>query len=127
MKTILVDAVNAFIDIEGNIFKDMQILLDSYPNKKIILTGADYEDGNSYNLKDAPYEVFTLKHDPEKTDPAYYEAMLKHFALDAKDVIYFEHNAEAVKSAQSIGILTFHYDKDKKDLDALRKFIDENL
>jgi hypothetical protein len=47
--------------------------------------------------------------------------------LDAKDVIYFEHNAEAVKSAQSIGILTFHYDKDKKDLDALRKFIDENL
>lgn len=127
MKTILVDAVNAFVNIEGIIFRDMQILLDAYQNRKIILTSADYETTNSYNLNEMPYEVFTLKHNPEKTDPKYYEIMLEHFSLGAENVIYFEHNIEAVENARSVRINTFHYDKDKKDLVALKKFIDENL
>jgi len=80
-----------------------------------------------FGLNKMPYEVFTLKHDPEKTDSKYYEMMLKHFSLDAKDVTYFEHNEDAVKSAQSVGINTFHYDKNAKDIDALKKFIDESL
>lgn len=42
-------------------------------------------------------------------------------------VIYFEHNEDAVKSAQSVGIPTYHYDKDKPDLVELKKFIDKNL
>lgn len=41
--------------------------------------------------------------------------------------MYFEHNEDAVKSARSVGIATHHYDKDKKDLVGLKKFIDENL
>jgi hypothetical protein len=53
--------------------------------------------------------------------------MLKHFNLSADDVVYFEHNEDAVKSAQSVGINTFHYDKDAKDLEALKKFIDDSL
>lgn len=53
--------------------------------------------------------------------------MLEHFGLSKDDVIYFEHNEDAVKSAQSVGIKTFHYDKDKKDLVALKKFLNENL
>jgi hypothetical protein len=40
MKTILVDAVDCFVSTEGKIFREMQDLLDTYPNKKIILTGA---------------------------------------------------------------------------------------
>ena len=74
-----------------------------------------------------PYEVFTLKHNPEKTDPKYFEIMLKHFNLNAKDVVYFENKEDAVKSAQSIGINTFHYDKNAKDIVALKKFINESL
>ena len=80
-----------------------------------------------FDLNNLPYDIFTLKHNPEKTDPRYYETMLKHFKLEAKDVIYFEHNESAVKSAQLAGIKTFHYDKDKKDLDALKIFIDGEL
>lgn len=53
--------------------------------------------------------------------------MLKHFNLEAKDTVYFEHNLEAVKSAQSVGIDTFHYDQNTKDVEALKKFIDESL
>lgn len=46
MKTILVDAVDGFIiESEGafKIFEEMQGLLESFPNRKIILTGANDE------------------------------------------------------------------------------------
>ena len=47
--------------------------------------------------------------------------------LKPEDVIYFEHNTEAVKSAQSLGIISYHYDSDKKDLESLKTFLDNNL
>ena len=127
MKTILVDAINTFVLKDEGIFNEMYTMLEQYPNKKIILTGANDEQMEKFGLNDMPYDVFTLKHDPEKTDPNYFKTMLKHFALSADDVVYFEHNEDAVKSAQSIGIHTFHYNKDTKDLEALKKFIDESL
>ena len=127
MKTLLVDAVDAFV-IEGEgIFKEMQNLLEKQPNKKIILTGANDKQSKEFGLDEMPYEVFTLKHDPEKTDPEYYKQMLQHFGLKADEVIYFEHNPEAVKSAESVGITSYHYDSEVKDLNTLKKFLDENL
>lgn len=127
MKTILVDAVDCFVSDKGEIFSKMQELLETYPNKKIILTGANYEKYPIYNLDKMPYEVFTLQHNPEKTDPQYYEKMLANFELSNNDVIYFEHNPKAVDAAKSIGINTYFYDNDKKDLGNLKMFLDENL
>lgn len=127
MKTILVDAINAFVIKNEGVFDEMHKMLEQYPNKKIILTGANDEQMKMFGLDTMPYEVFTLKHDPEKIDPKYYEIMLKHFNLDVKDVIYFENDENAVKSAQSVGINTFHYNKETKDLIALKQFIDNNL
>jgi FMN phosphatase YigB (HAD superfamily) len=74
-----------------------------------------------------PYPVFTLNHNPEKTDPKYYKIFLKKFKLDKSEVIYFENKLEAVKSAESVGIKAYHYDKQKKDLVALKKFLIKNL
>jgi FMN phosphatase YigB (HAD superfamily) len=74
-----------------------------------------------------PWEVFTLKHNPEKTDPEYYKIMLQKFNLSPDDIIYFEHNSNAIKSAQSVRINTFYYNNDKKNLTALKQFLDENL
>jgi len=129
MKTILVDAVDAFV-IEGEgsfkIFKEMHDLLEKFSNRKIILTGANDEQFKKFGLDKMPYEVYTLKHNPEKTDPKYFEIMLKHFGLSKDNVIYFEHNSQAVKSAESIGIKSYHYDPKKKDLKALKEFLDEN-
>ena len=123
MKTILVDAVHAFV-IEGEgIFEEMHVLLESFPNRKIILTGADDEQYTKFGLEKMPYEVFTLKHHPEKTESKYYEIMLNHFGLDKKDVVYFEHDEAAVKSAESIGIVSYHYDQKEKDLKALENFL----
>ncbi len=127
MKNILVDAVDALV-IEGQgIFIEMQDLLDTFPNRKIILTGANDEQFKEFGLDKMPYEVFTLKHNPEKTDPKYYEIMLKHFGLGRGDVVYFEHNPEAVKSAQLVGITSYYYDSDKKDLAELKSFLDKNI
>ncbi|MCD4694583.1 hypothetical protein K8R62_04475 [bacterium] len=127
MKTILVDAINAFIIKGEGIFQDMYKLLEKYPNDKIILTGANKEEMDKFNLHNLPYKLFTLKHNPEKTDPQYCKTMLNNYNLKANDVVYFEHNIEAVKSAESIGIETLFYNKDKKDLDKLKKFLDETL
>ncbi len=127
MKTILVDAINAFVLKGQGIFKEMHELLEKYPNRKIILTSANDEQFKEHGLEKMPYEVFTLKHDPEKSDPVYYRKMLAHFKLDAKDVVYFENKEDAVKSARSVGISTLYYDKDKKDLKELKEFIDQNL
>ncbi|OGH71780.1 MAG: hypothetical protein A2921_01910 [Candidatus Magasanikbacteria bacterium RIFCSPLOWO2_01_FULL_43_20b] len=130
MKTILVDAVDCFIIEESGsfkIFKEMHNFLEAFPNRKIILTGAKDEQIKQFGLDRMPYEVFTLKHDPEKTNPKYFEILLKQFNLSADEAIYFEHNENAVKSAQSVGISAFYYNNDKKDLVALKKFIEENL
>ena len=127
MKTILVDAINTFVIKDEGIFEDMHKMLETWPNRKIILTGANDEQMVMFGLDKMPYEVFTLKHDPEKTDPSYYKTMLKHFDLNPDDVIYFEHSLEAGNSARSVGINSFHYDKDAKDLAGLKKFIEANL
>lgn len=127
MKTILVDAVDCFVSEEGKVFGEMHALLETYPNKKIILTGANDEQFKLFGLDKMPYEVFTLKHDPEKSDRRYYELMLKHFNLNKDSVIYFEHSPKAVESAISAGITSYFYDNDKKDLDALKEFLDSNI
>src|SRR3989304_4286473 len=127
MKTILVDAVDGFVIETKNgfrIFKEMQDLLETFSNPKIILTGANDEQFKKFGLDKMPYEVFSLKHDPEKTNPEYYKKMLKHFNLKSEDVVYFEHNPEAVKSAQSVGIKTHYWDNEKKPLRELSIFLE---
>ena len=114
--------------IEGEgIYKPMQDLLEQYPNRKIILTGANDEQFKKFGLDKMPYGVFTLKHNPEKIDPRYYEILLERFGSKPEDMVYFEHNPEAVKSAQSVGIASYHYDPDKKDLVGLKQFLDDYI
>lgn len=130
MKTILVDAVWCFIiekDGKFVIFKEMYDLLENYLNKKIVLTGANDEQVIKFGLNDIPYELFTLKHNPEKTDPKYFETLLSDFNFSKDEVVYFEHSIDAVKSAESVGIKSYFYDNNKNDLESLKKFLDENL
>ena len=127
MKTILVDAVDTFV-IEGRgVYKPMYDLLEKYPNKKIILTNANDEQLIKYGLTNLPYEIFTLKHNPDKIDSNYFQQMLEHYNLEADDVVYFEHSPKAMESAQLVGINSYHYDADKKDLITLKKFLDKNV
>tara|TARA_Y100000310_G_scaffold89559_2_gene86650 strand:- start:2854 stop:3252 length:399 start_codon:yes stop_codon:yes gene_type:complete len=124
-KVILVDAWNTFVTEEG-VFKEMQLMLDSFGNKKIILTNANEEQKVKFGIIDMPYEVFSLAHNPDKVDPEYFRKMLDHFSLSSEEVVYFEHNLGAVKSAQSVGIRSFWYDKDKKDSEKVKDFLESN-
>lgn len=127
MKAILVDGIDCFVSPAGDVFLEMHKLLDMYPNRKIIVSGVNDEQFKQFGLDKMPYEVFTLKHNPEKTDPSYYVKMLGHFNLKKDDVVYFEHNPDAVKSAQSVGIVSYFYDNNAKDLVGLKDFLDNNL
>jgi len=126
-KTILVDAINTFVISGEGIFDPMYSLLESYPHKKIILTNADDEQMKKYGLDSMPYEIFSLKHNPDKINPEYYHTMLNKFGFAIRDVVYFEHNKDAVASAKLVWITTFHYDKNTKDLLSLKRFLDEHL
>jgi len=127
MKTILVDAVDTFV-IEGKgVYQPMFELLEEYPNRKIILTNANDEQLVPFTLTNLPYELFTLKHNPDKIDPEYFHKMLVYFNLTKDDVIYLEHNPKAVESARSLGIISYHYDSERQDLEGLKVFIDSNL
>jgi HAD superfamily hydrolase (TIGR01509 family) len=126
MKTILVDAVDTFV-IEGEgVYKAMYDLLEQYPNNKIIVSNANDEEIVPFSLTNLPYVLYTLKHNPDKTDPKFFQQLFQYFNLEPNNVVYFEHNPDAVKSAQSLGITSYYYDPVKKDLDSLKIFLDEN-
>ena len=127
MKTILVDAIDGIVLKDGTLFQEMYEMLETFPNRKIVLTGANDEQFKQFNLSEVPYDVFTLKHDPEKTDPKYFHILLEKYNLQANEVIFFEHNQEAVASAETAGIRTYYYDPIKKDLIDLKAFIISNL
>ncbi len=127
MKTILVDGISGLILKDGTLHKEMYELLESYPNKKLVLTGANDEQWKQFNLDISPYEVFTLKHNPEKTDPKYFKTLLNKYDLSLDDVVYFEHSPEAAKSAESVGINTYYYDDAKQDILALKSFLGSAL
>jgi HAD superfamily hydrolase (TIGR01509 family) len=126
MKTILVDAYGTFVLDKIGVNQEMHKLLEQYPNRKIILTNANDEQQVAFGLINLPYQMFTLKHDPDKDDPKYFRTMLQRFNLKPDEVIYFEHSLEAIKSAQSLGIKSYHYDSELQDLQALKEFFDAN-
>ena len=126
MKTILVDAYLTLILPDTGVDKDLRQLLDTYPNSKIVLTNATADQMIQMGIDKSPYEVFTCSHEPDKIDPDFYKKFLSKYNLSADDVVYFEHAPEAVTSAQSIGITTYHFNSDVRDLAALKKFLDEN-
>lgn len=126
MKTILVDAYKTFV-FDGKVFDEMYQLLEKFPNPKIILTNANDVEIKNLGLVDLPYELYTLKHNPDKTDPEYFRTLLKDKNLKPKDCVYFEHTPEAVKSAQTLEIVSYFYDDIQKDLESLQRFLEKNL
>ncbi len=130
MKTILVDAAGTYTveDEDGKFSVDSRLhdLLETYENRKIIVTNADDSQLATFALVDLPFEVFSLKHNPDKPDPRYFGVLLKKHNLAASDVVYFEHAIEAVASAESLGIKSYHFDHELRDYEALKDFLDSS-
>jgi hypothetical protein len=127
MKVILVDAIHTLIIPEKGIYDPLFNILETYPNRKIVLTGANDKEFSQHGLDKIPYEVFTLKHNPEKSNPNYYKILLEKFDMIVEDLIYIEHNLEAVRSAESLNINVFHYNKDLRNINKLNQFLKINI
>jgi HAD superfamily hydrolase (TIGR01509 family) len=125
-KVILVDAINTLIKKDIGVDFQLQNILDVFPNKKIILTNANDEQITEF-LQNMPYELFTLKHNPEKTDGGYYEKFLEEYNLKPEQCLYIEHNKEAFEKAKELGIKTLWFDKEKRDLEEIELFLQNNL
>lgn len=129
-KIILVDAVHGLVVPQEDRFvidADLYHLLEEFPNRKVIVTMANEEQMKSFGLDHAPYEVFTLKRNPEKSDPRHYEKLLHYLGVRPEDVVYFEHDKAAVESAQSVGIVSYHYASEAKNKESLRQFLKNSL
>lgn len=125
MKTILVDAWNTFVKEHG-IDKDIKVVLEKFPNPKIIVTNANNNEMIKLGITNMPYPVFSLSHNPNKIDPTYFGKLLQKYKLNANDVIYFEHNKEAFTTAKSLGIKSLWFKKNQ-DINTLKAFLKNNL
>tara|TARA_B110000263_G_C15210614_1_gene465029 strand:+ start:302 stop:688 length:387 start_codon:yes stop_codon:yes gene_type:complete len=126
-KIILVDAIHTLIIPDKGIYDPLFNLLETYSNRKIVLTGANDKEFSEHGLDKISYEVFTLKHNPEKSDPNYYKILLEKLDLAVEALVYIEHNLEAVHSAESLNINVFHYNKDLRDINKLNEFLKINI
>ena len=79
-----------------------------------------------FGIVNMPYPVFSLAHNPNKTNPTYFEKFLAEYNLTSNNVLYFEHNQDAVNSAISLGIKTLWL-KPEESLKTLETFLDQNL
>lgn len=126
-KVILVDAYNTFVLSNGSIDEEMYELLEEFENTKILVTNADIEKQQELGIVNMPYEVFTLNFNPEKTNPEYFNMFLGTYGLEPKNCIYFEHNPLAVENANKLGIVSFHFNHEKRDLKELKTFLETYL
>jgi len=125
MKIILIDAWNTLIK-NKKLDIDLYNLLEKFENRKIILTNANNKELINYGIVEMPYDVFSLSHNPNKDDSLYFKLLIEKHNLSNTNLIYIEHNYEAVQSAMSIGINTHHYNP-KDSNDKVYQFLLKNI
>lgn len=125
MKTILVDAWNTFLGSDG-VNKELFEMLETFPNTKIIVTNANPEERKELGMVGMPYRLYSLNHEPEKTDSEYFDRLMIDLDLEPEQLIYFEHNLQSVESARAVGIKSFHFDHINPDYKSLENFLIEN-
>jgi FMN phosphatase YigB (HAD superfamily) len=122
---ILVDAWNTLVTEDG-INNQMLSLLNQYETRKVIVTNATEEEKIKLGIVEMPYPVFSLAHQPNKTDPIYFTRLLSYLSVTYKEVIYFDHNPKACEAAISLGIKT-HFHSKGANLIHLVAFLDKYL
>ena len=126
IKAILVDAISCLFDEKRKINKKLLEMLLSYNLQLIIVTNVDLKDIINKPIIDIigqNISVFTIKNNPNKTNPQYFKELLREYNLNPNEIIYFDHSKENINSAEKIGINSELY----KNLNQIKKFIDENL
>lgn len=120
---ILVDLVNTLYIKGDGLDKELLEILNNNEERKIIVTNATQDKLDM--IGKLPYEVYTLEGNPRKEDSKYFKYLMKKLGIEPSNILYIEHNIEVVKLAETLGIKTLHYDKDKKDYIEVSNFLNK--
>jgi len=126
IKAILVDAMYCLFDKDRNLNKELFSMLNNYPTKLIIVTNADLNDTKNKPLTEFisdNIDIYTLKNNPDKSNPEYFEKLLNKYNLKPNEIIYFDHSEDNLNSAKKLGIKTELYKNSKQ----IQNFIDNNF
>ncbi len=128
-RVILVDGMHCIYDKDFNINLELLKFLNDLNTHTILTVAGFREKGKelvktSDPSKESNWEAFSLEEKGIKKDnPEFYKKLLEKFNLSPSEVIYFEHDKNAVKTAEKVGIMSKHY----TGLDSIKKFIEDNL
>ena len=122
MKTILVDAWNTFVK---NKKIDLRLLkiLEKYPCDKIIVTNANASEQKDLGIINMPYSVFSLSHNPEKTNTLYFDILCNEKKLKKEELLYIEHNIDSFETAKIFGIKSILF---KENYLEIEEFLNQN-
>ncbi len=126
IKAILVDAIYCLFDKDRNLNKELFSILSNYPTKLIIVANADLNDNKNKPLTELisdNIDIYTLKNNPDKTRPEYFEKLLSRYNLKPSEIIYFDHSEVNLNSAKKLRIKTELYKNPKQ----IQSFIDNNF
>jgi FMN phosphatase YigB (HAD superfamily) len=124
-RTILADGMHTIYDRNFNINKELLEIIDFFDTKKILVVNGFREKGKEVLKNSSITEAFSLEEKQiKKENPEFFEVLLSRFDLKPKDLIYFDHDENNVKSAESVGIISRHYTNNNEEI---KDFIGENL
>lgn len=116
--------MHCIYDNDFEVNKKLLKILNLFDNRKILVVNGFIKKGLQV-LEGENFDGFSLEEEGiKKTNQFYFERLLEKFNLFADQVIYFDHNEDNVKSAQSLGILSIQYDGSNEKI---RNFIEENI
>jgi leucyl-tRNA synthetase len=127
-QTILVDAINTlFIKQEDGLVLNTELAdyLNYLDAQKIIVTNAKDEILTKLEelIKDYSWKIFSLKFNPEKTSPEFYQIAIKELNLDVTNTIYFDHLPANLEAAKYNNINCFQYLNNKQAIELVNDFI----
>lgn len=125
-RVILTDAWHCLYDNTTGKIKDTHLLMQLKSRSdawgKVIMV-SNNPDVAWFEKVPFVMDIFTLSNNPSKTDPTYFEQLLKKYNLLPDEVIYFDHKQEHRDAAEKAGIkLTKLY----SDFESVKDFIDDN-
>ena len=122
MKTILVDAWNTFVKNKKIDLRLMKIL-EKFPCDKIIVTNANLSEQKDLGIINMPYSVFSLSHNPEKTNKLYFDILCNEKKLKKEELLYIEHNIVSVETAKTFGIKSILFNENYLEIE---EFLNQN-
>ncbi|HLA22957.1 MAG TPA: HAD family hydrolase [Candidatus Nanoarchaeia archaeon] len=125
MKTILVDGMFCVYDENFNVNKELLHMIDSFRARKILVVNKFREKGKKLLENSSIKHSFSLEEENiNKDNKEYFLRLLKKFDINPKEVFYFDHDENNVKTAKSVGINSVAYSRNNL---LIKQFIIDNL